>query len=56
MLRNVVVEVDPQVFEVANLEESNVIFEDAQVDGCSVLDNEDVRTTEFVANDSIVAG
>ena len=31
-LHNVVVEVDPRVFEVANLEEGDVVFEDAQVD------------------------
>ena len=36
-LHNVVVEVDPHVFEVANLEESDVVFEDAQVDVCDNL-------------------
>ena len=56
VLHNVVVEVDPQVFEVANVEESDVVFEDAQVDVCDVLDHDDVKITEFVVNDSIVAG
>ena len=56
VLHNVVVEVDPQVFEVANVEESDVIFEDAQVDVCDVLDHDDVKITDFVVNDSIVAG
>ena len=51
-----VVEVDPQVFEVANVEESDVVFEDAQVDVCDVLDHDDVKITEFVVNDSEVAG
>ena len=51
-----VVEVDPQVFEVANVEESDVVFEDAQVDVCNVLDQDDVMITEFVVNDSVVAG
>ena len=44
------------MFEVANLEEGDVVFEDAQVDVCDVLDHDDVRITEFVVNDSIVAG
>ena len=56
VLHNVVAEVDPQVFEVANVEESDVVFEDAQVDVCDVLDHDDVKITEFVVNDSIVAG
>ena len=56
VLHNVVVEVDPQVFEVANVEESDVVFEDAQVDVCDVLDHDDVKITGFVVNDSIVAG
>ena len=56
VLHNVVVEIDPQVFEVANVEESDVVFEDAQVDVCDVLDHDDVKITEFVVNDSIVAG
>ena len=56
VLHDVVVEIDPQVFEVANLEESDVVFEDAQVDECDVLDRDDVRITEFVVNDSVVAG
>ena len=47
-LHNVVVEINPQVFEVANLEESDVVFEDAQVD--------DVKITESVVNNFIVAG
>ena len=55
-LHNVVVEVDPQVFEVANLEESDVVFEDAPVDVRDVLDHDDVRVTEFLVNDSTVAG
>ena len=55
-LHNVVVEADPQVFEFANLEESGVVFEDAQVDLYDVLEHDDVRITEFVVNDSIVAG
>ena len=38
-----VVEVDPQVFEVANVEESDVVFEDAQVDVCDVFDYDDVK-------------
>ena len=53
VLHNVVVKVDPQVFEVANVEESDVAFEDAQVDVCDVLDHDDVKITEFVVNDSI---
>ena len=56
VLHNVVVEVHPQVFEVANVEESDVVFEDAQVDVCDVLDHNDVNVTEFVVNDSIVTG
>ena len=56
VLHNVVAEVDPQVFEVANVEESDVVFEDAQVDVCDVLDHDDVKITEFVVNDSEVAG
>ena len=56
VLHNVVAEVDPQVFEVANVEESDVVFEDAQVDVCDVLDHDDVKITELVVNDSIVAG
>jgi len=44
------------VFEVANVEESDVVFEDAQVDVCDVLDHDDVKITEFVVNDSVVAG
>ena len=35
---------------------SDVVFEDAQVDVCDVLDHDDVKITEFVVNDSIVAG
>ena len=56
VLHNVVAEVDPQVFEVANVEESDVVFEDAQVDVCDVLDHDDVKITEFVVNDSVLAG
>ena len=56
VLHDVVVEVDPQVLEVANLEESDVVFKDAQVDVCDVLDHDDVKITEFVVSDSIVAG
>ena len=56
VLHNVVVEVGPQVFKVANLKESDVVFEVAQVDVCDVLDHDDVRIIEFVVNDSIVAG
>ena len=55
-LHNVVVEVHPQVFEVANVEESDVVFEDAQVDVYDVLDHDDVKITEFIVNDSVVAG
>ena len=44
------------MFEVANLEESDVVFEDAQVVVCDVLDHDDVTITEFVINDSVVAG
>ena len=55
ILHNVVVEVHPQVFEVANVEESDVAFEDAQ-DLCDVLDHDDVKITQFVVNDSEVAG
>ena len=54
-LRNVVVEVNPQVFEVANLEESDDVFEEAQVDVCDVLDHADVKITESVVNDSMVS-
>ena len=43
------------MFQVVNVEESHVVFEDAQVDVCDVLDH-DVTITEFVGNDSIVAG
>ena len=56
VLHNVVVEVDPQVFEVASVEESDVVFENAQVDVCDVLDHNDAKVTEFVVNDSLVAG
>ena len=56
VLHNLVVKVDPQVFEVANLEESDVVFKDAQVDVCDVLDHDDVKSTEFVGNDPLVAG
>ena len=56
ILHNIVVEVHPQVFEVANVEESDVAFEDAQVDVRDVLDHGNVKITEFVVNDSIVAG
>ena len=55
VLHNVFVEVDPQVFEVANREESDVVFEDAQVDVYDVLDHDDVKITGFVVN-SVVAG
>ena len=36
------------MFEVANVEESDVVFEDAQVDVlmCDVLDHDDVKITE----------
>ena len=44
------------MFKVVNLEESDVLFKDAQVDVCDVLDHDDVWITEFVVNDSIVAG
>ena len=56
ILHNVVVGVHPQVFEVANVEESDVVFEDAQVDVYDVLDHDDVKITEFIVNDSVVAG
>ena len=56
VLHNVVAEVDPQVFEVANVEEVDVVFEDAQVDLCDVLDHDDVKITELLVNDSEVAG
>ena len=56
VLHNVVVVVDRQVFEVANLEESDEVFENAQVYVYDVLDHDDVKITEFVVNDSIVAG
>ena len=56
VLHKVVVEVDPQVFEESDVEESDGVFEDAQVDVCDVLDHDDVKITEFVVNDSIVAG
>ena len=56
ILHNVVVEVHPEVFEVANVEESDVVFEDAQVDAYDVLDHDDVKITEFIVNDSVVAG
>ena len=54
-LHDVVVEFNPQVFEVANLEESDDVFGDAQVDVCDVLDHDDVKITESVVNDSIVS-
>ena len=38
------------------VEESDVVFEDAQVDVCDILDHDDVKITEFVVNDSVVAG
>jgi len=44
------------VFEVATLEESDVVFEDAQEDVYDVLDHNDATISEFVVNDSIVAG
>ena len=44
------------MFEVANVEESDVVFEDAQVNVCDVLDHDDVKITEFVVNDSVVTG
>ena len=44
------------MFEVANVEESDLVFEDAQVDMCDGLDHDDVKITEFVVNDSVVAG
>ena len=56
VLDNVVVKVDPQVFEVADVEESDVVFEHAQVDVYDVLDHDDVKITEFIVNDSVVAG
>ena len=56
ILHNVVVGVHPQVFEVANVEEGDVVFEDAQVDVYDVLDHDDVKITEFIVNDSVVAG
>ena len=43
------------MFEVANVEESDLVFEDAQVDMCDGLDHDDVKITEFVVNDSVVA-
>ena len=55
-LHNVVVEVHPQLFEVANVEESDVASEDAQVDVCDVLDHDDVKITEFVVNDWFAFG
>ena len=55
VLHNVVVEVDLQGFEVANLEESDAVFEHAQVDVCDVLDHDHVKITELVVIDSIVA-
>ena len=55
VLHNVVVGVDPQVFEVANVGESDVVFKDAQVDVCDVLDH-DVTITEFLVHDSVMAG
>ena len=35
---------------------ANVVFEDIPGDVCDVLDHDDVRVTEFLVNDSIVAG
>ena len=43
------------MFEVAKPEESDDVFEDAQVDVCDVLDRDDVKITESVVNDSIVS-
>ena len=53
---NVVVEIDPQVLEVAKVEKSDIDFENTQEDVCDVLDHDDVTITEFVVNDSVVAG
>ena len=52
VLHNVVVEVDPQVFEVANVEESDVVFEDAQVDVCdvSLMSRIDLVSKNLLAN------
>ena len=33
-----------------------MVFEDAQLDECDVLDHDDVKMTEFVVNNSVVAG
>ena len=44
------------MFEVVNLEESDVIFENAQVDVCDVLDQDDIKSAESVISDSIVVG
>ena len=33
-----------------------MVFEDAQVDVYDVLDHNDVKITEFIVNDSVVAG
>ena len=43
------------MFEVANLEESDIVFESAKVDVCDVLDHDDVEITEAVVIDSVVA-
>ena len=40
----------------ANVEESDMVFEDPQVDAYDVLDHDDVKITEFIVNDSVVAG
>ena len=55
VLHNVVVEVDPQVFEVANVEESDVVFEDAQVDVCDVLQLLNGINSPFHTKDSIIS-
>lgn len=47
---------NPQVFEVVNLEESDVILEDAQVHICDILNHDDGKTVESVINHSIVVG
>ena len=55
VLHNVVVEVDPQVFEVANVEERDVAFEDAQVDVCDVLQFLNGINSPFHTKDSIIS-
>ena len=41
------------MFEVANLEESDIVFKSAKVGVCDVWDHDDVEVTEAVVIDSV---